>query len=37
VSELNHVPYLASIPFDVDLYAKAVDKLEEEKEPGEKP
>ena len=35
-SELNHVQYLASIALDVDAYAKAVEKLEEEKESGEK-
>ena len=35
-SELNHVQYLASIALDVDLYAKAIEKVEEEKESGEK-
>ena len=35
-SELNHVQYMASIALDVDLYAKAIDKLEEEKESAEK-
>ena len=35
-SELNHVQYLTSIALDVGLSAKAIEKLEEEKEPGEK-
>ena len=35
-SELNHLQYMASIALDVDLYAKAIEKLEEEKETAEK-
>ena len=35
-SELNHVQYLVSIALDVDLDAKAIENLEEEKESGEK-
>ena len=35
-SELNHVQYLASIALDVDLCAKAIEKLEAEKESAEK-
>jgi hypothetical protein len=35
-SELNHVQYMSSIALDVDLYARAIEKLEEEKESGEK-
>ena len=34
-SELNHLQYMASIALDVDLYAKAMEKLEEEKETAE--
>ena len=33
-SELNHLQYMASIALDVDLYAKAAEKLEEEKRQG---
>ena len=35
-SKLKHVQYLTSIAFDVDLYAKVIEQLEEEKESGEK-
>ena len=35
-TELNHVQYLASIALDVNVYAKAIEQLEEEKETGEK-
>ena len=35
-SELNHAQFLASIALVVDLYAQAVEKLEEEQESGEK-
>ena len=35
-SELNHAQYLASIALDVNLYAKAIQKLKEEKASGEK-
>ena len=34
--ELNNVQYLASIPLDVVLYAKAIEKFEEEQESGAK-
>ena len=35
-TELNHVQYLASIALDVNVYAKAIEQLEEEKEAEEK-